>query len=181
MNADEAHRLLGVSRGVSPEDLKKAFKKKAFEYHPDRNNGSAHANKMFTKVTEAYDTISSGGGWESHTSEDARRAWDEVNDRFREHFPSGSPPSSESDFVEMFSSIFGQYLDDRVPGGFRTRVERVVRDINPEGGVGGGVRNRKSEGEKKAKCPRCGHRGGGGRIVVNQGFRSVTIKCPRCG
>lgn len=177
MNMDEAHRLLGVERGVSDEDLKRAFKKKAFEFHPDRNSGSASSSEMFSRVSSAYMMISKGEGSEGTSQDDANRAWSDVQDNFRDHFPSGSPPSSESEFVEMFSSIFGQYLDDRVPGGFRPRVDNVVRGMPQD-------KKAATPGPKNSEtpiCQRCGHRGGGGRIVIKQGFRSTSIKCPRCG
>jgi molecular chaperone DnaJ len=48
---------LGVKRGASDEEIKKAYRKLAMQYHPDRNNGSKESEERFKQITEAYDVL----------------------------------------------------------------------------------------------------------------------------
>ncbi len=52
--------VLGVSRDASDDDIKKAYRKLAMQYHPDRNNGSKDAEEQFKAITEAYDVLRDG-------------------------------------------------------------------------------------------------------------------------
>src|SRR5215217_8261979 len=51
------YNVLGVERGASDDDLKKAYRKLAMQYHPDRNGGSKEAEERFKEITEAYDVL----------------------------------------------------------------------------------------------------------------------------
>jgi molecular chaperone DnaJ len=51
------YSVLGVQRGASDDDIKKAYRKLAMTYHPDRNNGSSEAEEKFKEITEAYDVL----------------------------------------------------------------------------------------------------------------------------
>ncbi|MDE3014338.1 MAG: DnaJ domain-containing protein, partial [Gemmatimonadota bacterium] len=51
------YQLLGVSREAGSEEIKKAYRKLALEYHPDRNQGSKEAEERFKEVTEAYEVL----------------------------------------------------------------------------------------------------------------------------
>jgi molecular chaperone DnaJ len=53
----DLYSVLGVDRGASDEDVKKAYRKLAMKYHPDRNNGSREAEERFKEITEAYDVL----------------------------------------------------------------------------------------------------------------------------
>jgi len=53
----EYYEMLGVSRDAGPEEIKKAYRKLAMRYHPDRNNGSAEAEARFKELSEAYEVL----------------------------------------------------------------------------------------------------------------------------
>src|SRR5579862_981745 len=52
------YEVLGVAKGASQDDIKKAYRKKALQYHPDRNPGDKEAEKKFKEISEAYDVLS---------------------------------------------------------------------------------------------------------------------------
>src|SRR5438445_7249075 len=58
MSAGDYYTVLGVARGASEADVKKAYRKLAMTYHPDRNNGDKAAEEKFKEITEAYEVLS---------------------------------------------------------------------------------------------------------------------------
>src|SRR5208282_6330688 len=57
MTKEDYYDLLGVSRNATEEELKKAYRKKAVQYHPDKNPGNKEAEEMFKKISEAYEVL----------------------------------------------------------------------------------------------------------------------------
>ena len=57
MATTDYYEVLGASRGASDDELKKAYRKKAVKYHPDKNPGDAAAEAKFKEISEAYDVL----------------------------------------------------------------------------------------------------------------------------
>ena len=89
------YKLLGVEKSASPEEIKKAYRKLALKYHPDRNKGNKEAEEQFKKISEAYavlsdkekrqqyDTVGSAGFQQRYSQEDIFRNAD-LGDILRE-------------------------------------------------------------------------------------------------
>ncbi len=117
--ARDYYQILGVDKKASQEEIKKAYRKLALKYHPDRNKGDASAEEKFKELGEAYavlsdpekrqqyDTFGSAGFQQRYSQEDIYRGSD-INDILRDIGLGG----------DFFSRIFGGGRGQ--PGGFRT-------------------------------------------------------------
>jgi len=72
MDYKDYYKILGVSKSATQDEIKKAYRKLAMEYHPDRNPGNKEAEEKFKKIAEAYDIL--------------------VNKKIRHHVPPKPPP-----------------------------------------------------------------------------------------
>ena len=109
MSKRDYYEVLGVSREADAAALKKAFRKKAMEFHPDKNPGDKEAEKKFKEIGEAYDVLK---------DEQKRAAYDRFgHDAFANGMGGGGHPGAGAggfDFSGSFSDIF----DDLFGGGF---------------------------------------------------------------
>ena len=182
--ARDFYEVLGVGRKASEDELKKAYRKLARQYHPDRNAGDAAAEEKFKEVQEAYDTLSNP---EKRRQYDAGGMLSGLGGGF-----GGAPGGFTSDIGDIFSSIFGrgrQAQPEQMPG----------RDLETE--VGLSFDQAMSGAQitvavpKADRCPTCSGSGaapgtsptvcsrceGRGVDTQSQGLFSISHPCPQCG
>ena len=195
MQQEDYYSLLGVERGASESDIKKAYRKLAMKYHPDRNQDKsadekADAEKHFKAVTEAYEILSDS----------------EKRQRYDQFGHAGVDPSAahyaETHAEDIFSSIFGDAFGDmfgghgrRGGGGSRAQSGADLRyplEMSLEDAVKGQKINIrvptlvacdvcKGSGSKPGSKPKeCGTCGGVGQVRMQQGFFSIQQTCPTC-
>jgi molecular chaperone DnaJ len=185
MKAD-CYETLGVAKGASPEDIKRAYRKLAMQFHPDRNPGDAGAEQKFKDVSHAYDIL----------KDDQKRA---AYDRFgHAAFENGSAgPRGHDGFATNFSDIFDQMFGDmagrRESQSQRGSDLRYNLEITLEAAFhgdqvtirvpgwascdpchGSGAAN----GTSPVTCPTCR---GAGRVRAQQGFFTIERTCASCG
>ncbi|XOV85968.1 MAG: molecular chaperone DnaJ [Pseudomonadota bacterium] len=179
------YEVLGVSRDASVQDIKKAYRRLAMKYHPDRNSDDPDAQDKFKEASEAAEIL---------TSEEKRRAYDQFGHAAFEGGAGGGGFNSGN-----FSSIFEDVFGDIFSGGRGSRgsVQRgsdlkYVLDLDLEAAVRG-VNEKISfqtlvecgecngSGAKKGTSPiDCVQCGGMGQVTARQGFFSIQQTCPRC-
>jgi molecular chaperone DnaJ len=192
--ADELYKTLGVSKDASDEEIKKAYRKLARKYHPDRNPDDAAAEEKFKEISAAHDTLA---------DPEKRKQYD-AGGQFAGFGGGGNPFGAGgaraqaggfggADFGDIFSSIFSR-------GGGRGQAQEVRgRDLETEvslsfdqavNGAQISVTVPKAErcttchgsgakpGTSPIVCPRCEGRG---IDAQSQGFFSISQPCPQCG
>jgi molecular chaperone DnaJ len=179
----DLYSVLGLSRKASAEEIKKAYRKLARQYHPDRNPGDEKAEERFKEIQEAYDTLS---------DPEKRKQYD-AGGMFSGFGPRGFGGGGfTADLGDMFSTFFGRRGDSR-EGSLRGRdLETEVRLSFEQAMEGAEVRvtvpkqaacatcggSGAKPGTSPTVCPRCGGRG---LDSESQGFFSISQPCPRCG
>ncbi|MBQ9587294.1 MAG: molecular chaperone DnaJ [Bacteroidales bacterium] len=104
------YEVLGVDKNVSPEDLKKAYRKLALKYHPDRNPGDKEAEEKFKEAAEAYDVLS---------NPDKKARYDQFGHAGLDGAGGfGGQGMSMDDIFSSFGSIFGDLFGGGGGGGF---------------------------------------------------------------
>jgi molecular chaperone DnaJ len=188
--ADELYKTLGVSKKASEEEIKKAYRKLARKYHPDRNPDDPKAEERFKEVSAAYDVL---GDPEKRKEYDAGPSFAGFGGGQGPFGPAGAQGGGFGDLGDIFSSIFSR-------GGGRAQTQQVRgRDLETEiplsfdqavNGAQISVTVPKSErcptchgsgakpGTAPVTCPRCEGRG---IDAQSQGFFSISQPCPQCG
>lgn len=188
--------VLGVERTASPDDLKKAFRTRAKEYHPDRNPGDEASEIRFKEVNEAYEVLK---------DDQTRAAYDQFGHAAFDGSMGGGPRGPGAGFgadfstsmSDIFDDLFGEFMGSRRgrrgDGGrargadLRYNMEialeeafagkkaqiRVPSSVACEtcGGTGA------SPGSSPINCPTCQ---GYGKVRAQQGFFTIERTCPSC-
>jgi len=180
------YEVLGLSKNASESEIKKAYRRLAMKYHPDRNQGDAEAENMFKEVKEAYEVLS-----------DARKR--AAYDQFGHSGLEGNAGAGgfEGGFGDIFESVFGDMFGGGRGGGGRSRVYRgsdLRYDLSlslEEAVSGTEVKIRiptyvrcpscEGSGAKKGTSPvTCNTCHGSGQVRMQQGFFSIQQTCPHC-
>jgi molecular chaperone DnaJ len=182
------YEVLGVNRDASEEDIKKAYRKLAMKYHPDRNPNNPKAEEQFKEAKEAYEVL---------CDSTKRAAYDQYGHAGIDPsagMGAGAAGAGFGGFSEAFGDIFSDIF-----GGGRTRssvyrgadlrynleitLEEAARGTETrirlptmeecETCHGSGAK----PGTEPATCPTCG---GHGQVRMTQGFFSIAQTCPKC-
>lgn len=197
------YELLGVAKNATEEDLKKAYRKKAVQYHPDKNPGNKEAEEMFKKVSEAYEVLK---------DPEKRSAYDRYGHAaFQQGGGAGPRPGGFSgggfhDPFDIFREVFGQgggggggIFDEFFGGGggnsggtgrgsdlrydLEISLEEAARGVEKEisfrrlGACKHCSGSGAEPGSKKSTCPTCR---GAGQVTTSRGFFHVRQVCPTC-
>ncbi|HKL45208.1 MAG TPA: molecular chaperone DnaJ [Roseovarius sp.] len=196
------YEVLGISRGASADEIKKAYRTKAKELHPDRNNDNPDAESQFKEAGEAYDVLK---------DPEKKAAYDRFGHAaFEGGMGGGGGPrpgggfggaQGQGDFASAFSDVFddlfGDFMGGGRAGGGRQRASRgsdlrynlrvtledaytgIQKTINVPTSVacdacsGTGAEG----GSEPTTCPTCS---GMGKVRAQQGFFTVERTCPTC-
>ncbi len=201
MAKEDYYELLGVEKSATAEELKKAYRKKAVQFHPDKNPGNKEAEEMFKKVSHAYEVL---------TDADTRAAYDRYGPAAFEG-GGGAPAGPRGagggfhDPFDIFREVFGQQggrgggiFEEMFSGGggeggrdgadlrydLELTLEEAARGMEKE------ISFRKNmtcerctgtgaePGTKRVTCPTCR---GAGQIRRSGGIITFTQTCPTCG
>ena len=198
------YQTLGVQKGATPDEIKKAYRKLAVKYHPDKNQGDSDAEKKFKEISEAYEVLS---------DENKRHMYDQYGaDAVRGGgMPGGGAGgfSSMEDALRTFMGAFGggggggggdSIFDSFFGGGggggnrgpaqgaskkvtVKISFEEAAKGVTKELAVTNYVSCKKCKGTG-AKNPNdlktCSMCGGYGQVQQSRGFFSMTSTCPSC-
>ena len=189
MAKQDYYDTLDVNRGAGAADLKKAYRKLAMQYHPDRNPDDASAERRFKEVSEAYAVLRDA---------DKRAAYDRFGHAAFEN-GGGGPGAGGFDsnfgagFADIFDEMFGEFMGGGRGGGTQRGADlRFNMEISLEEafeGKSAEIRVPSSiscdicagTGAAKGSSPiACGGCKGRGRVRAQQGFFTIERTCPHC-
>ncbi|AZL15718.1 molecular chaperone DnaJ [Rickettsiales endosymbiont of Stachyamoeba lipophora] len=198
MSKEDYYQLLEVSKGASKDDLKKAYRKLAMQYHPDRNPGNKEAETKFKKISEAYEVLS---------DDQKRAAYDQYGHAAFAQGQGGMGGEGGfggfdfgggGGFSDIFSDIFGEFVGgaggrQAQPQNNRGSDLRYNLEISLETAFQG--KTEKIKFRTYASCDECHATGsknkksaenchschGSGRTRMQQGFFVVEKTCATCG
>lgn len=188
--AEDYYDLLGIGKTASDEEIKRAYRKKAVQFHPDKNPGDRNAEEKFKQISEAYQVLS---------DPTKRATYDQYG---RSPSPNGSTNFGDGGFsnfqnpFDIFNQVFGNFGGGLFGGG---SADGQGRDLHYELEIsleeaflgtektikygrreacktcgGGGCK----PGSRRTTCPQCK---GQGTISISRGFFRLAQTCPQCG
>ncbi|KOY62780.1 molecular chaperone DnaJ [Photorhabdus heterorhabditis] len=182
----DCYEVLGVSKTADEKEIKKAYKRLAMKYHPDRNQGDKDAESKFKEVKEAYEIL---------TDDQKRAAYDQYGHAaFEQGGMGGGGFGGDADFSDIFGDVFGDIFgggrrQQRQSRGADLRysmeltLEEAVRGVTKEIRIptletcdvchGSGAK----AGTSPVTCSTCQ---GAGQVHMRQGFFTVQQPCPHC-
>ncbi len=183
------YEILGVSRDATDEELKKAYRKLAIQYHPDRNQGNKEAEEKFKEINEAYSVLSDAT---------KRAQYDQFGTVDDTGFEGGFGYSSAFDDIfsnlsSMFGDIFGDYTshkeqENRPQSGDDIRISLTIDFKEAVFGAKKQIRIKRKKicdvcngtGAEEDGIEVCSYCNGMGQVAYSQGFMSIRQTCPKC-
>jgi molecular chaperone DnaJ len=189
------YEVLGVQKGSSKDEIKKAYRRLAVQFHPDRNPGDKSAEEKFKEATEAYEVLAderkrqaydqfgfaglNGMGFDAHDFSSVFRDFEDIFDGFN--------------FTSFFDSFFGggrsRSRRSSARRGADLRYELEISFVDAVFGKKQEITFSRNEscqecngsgsdkGSGKKVCPTCG---GAGQVRRSSGFFSIATTCPAC-
>ena len=187
----DLYEVLGVNRDASEDELKKAYRKLAMKFHPDRNPDNKEAEEKFKEGKEAYEIL---------TDANKRAAYDRYgHEGVNPSMGGGGGGQGFDGFADAFGDIFGDIFGGGGGGGGRGRSNvyrgadlRYNLEISLEEAARGAEKTIRipaqeecgachgsgaKPGTQPKTCPTCG---GAGQVRIQQGFFSIQQTCPKC-
>ncbi len=191
MSKRDYYEVLGVDRSAGEAELKKAYRRLAMKYHPDRNPDSAEAEAKFKEAKEAHDVLSNA---------EKKAAYDQFGHAAFEGGMGGGAGGFGGQGAGGFGDIFGDMFGDIFGGGggggrqrqrrgsdlrynMELTLEEAVRGVEKNITIPrmSGCKTCHGSGAKAGSTPsQCGTCNGQGQVRIQQGFFSVQQTCPQC-